>query len=214
MEGFLLGLANGGICFAYCAPPLVPYLMGTAKPVRSGYGALVMFLSGRLAGYLAFAAIAWMTHRLVLDRLTGNWALAGLCYLLLATALFCFSWGARFWSREKTCAAGSSHRLIAALGGAAPWTVPALLGLFTGLNICPPFLVAFARAANYTEFLQTALFFMAFFVGTSIFLVPLPFLGLFRKISSWQTIGRLSALVVAGFYFYKALIAFAGGALI
>ena len=214
MDGFLLGLANGAICFAYCAPPLVPYLMGTGRPVKSGYAALLMFLSGRLVGYVVFAAIAWATHRLVLTQMPSNPLLTGLCYLLLAVALFCFSWGAGFWPRTKKCAAGSGSRLIAAFSVSAPWTVPALLGLLTGLNICPPFLVAFARATNYAQFAQTLMFFLAFFVGTSIFLVPLPFLGVFRNISSWQTIGRLSALVVSVFYLYKAVLEFVGGALI
>jgi len=74
--------------------------------------------------------------------------------------------------------------------------------------------VAFARAADYGDFAGTLLFFLAFFVGTSIFLVPLPILGVFRGFASWRTIGRLAALVVGFFYLYKATLLLAGGALL
>jgi hypothetical protein len=54
-ERFLLGLANGGVCLAYCAPVLVPYLLGAGDTVRRSVVSVGEFLGGRLAGYLTFA---------------------------------------------------------------------------------------------------------------------------------------------------------------
>ena len=41
MQGFLLGLANGTTCLAFCAPALIPFLMHEGQTVRQN---LVMVL--------------------------------------------------------------------------------------------------------------------------------------------------------------------------
>ena len=56
VKGFLLGIASGGACLAYCAPVLVPYLLGEGKTLRGNAVLVGGFLGGRLIGYLAFAA--------------------------------------------------------------------------------------------------------------------------------------------------------------
>jgi hypothetical protein len=68
-QGFLLGLANRGVCLAYCAPVLVPYLLGEGGTLRRGAVSVGGFLGGRLVGYLAFAILAWLTHFAVVDHL-------------------------------------------------------------------------------------------------------------------------------------------------
>ena len=87
LQGFLLGLSTGATCLAYCAPVLVPYLLGEAKSIRQTAWTLSRFMLGRLLGYLVFAVIAW---------LTGSWlgllterreTLLGSVYILLAALL-------------------------------------------------------------------------------------------------------------------------------
>lgn len=65
LQGFLLGLANGSSCLAYCAPVFVPYLLAEGQSVRRNVLALLQFLTGRLAGYALFAAVAWEAGRLI-----------------------------------------------------------------------------------------------------------------------------------------------------
>ena len=48
MQGFLLGLANGTTCLAFCAPVLVPFLLEEGKNVRQNLMTLFKFLGGRL----------------------------------------------------------------------------------------------------------------------------------------------------------------------
>jgi hypothetical protein len=57
-DGFLLGLVNGGVCLSYCAPVLVPYLLGEGDTVRRSVASVGGFLGGRLVGYLTFAVLA------------------------------------------------------------------------------------------------------------------------------------------------------------
>ncbi|MCX5645541.1 MAG: hypothetical protein NTZ17_12835 [Phycisphaerae bacterium] len=57
-EGFLLGIASGGVCLAYCAPVLVPYLLSEGNTLRRSVISVGGFLAGRLIGYLVFAVLA------------------------------------------------------------------------------------------------------------------------------------------------------------
>src|SRR4030042_1680787 len=67
------------------------------------------------------------------------------------------------------------------------------LGFLTGLNLCPPFLLAFTEAAKTGVLWRSVLFFAAFFVGTSVYILPLAILGLGRRVEALQYIGRLAA---------------------
>ena len=64
MEGFFLGLANGTVCVAYCAPVLVPYMLGKGENTIENYNTLVKFLLGRLLGYMLFALLGWVTNEI------------------------------------------------------------------------------------------------------------------------------------------------------
>lgn len=59
MQAFLLGLSNGAVCLAYCAPVLIPYLLGEGKRISRNFAVLIRFLAGRLLGYLLFGIMAW-----------------------------------------------------------------------------------------------------------------------------------------------------------
>jgi hypothetical protein len=83
--------------------------------------------------------------------------------------------------------------------------LPATIGLFTGLNFCPPFLLAFTNAAAETNLLQTLLFFFLFFLGTSIFFIPFPLIGTLRQIQALTVIGKLAAGIMGIYYFYTGL---------
>ena len=70
-----------------------------------------------------------------------------------------------------------------------PW----LFGFLTGINICPPFLLAISCALGQGNMSGGMLFFGGFFAGTSAYLVlllPLGYLG------RWQNMRQI-ALIVA-----------------
>ena len=54
MKAFFLGLSSGAACVAYCAPVLVPILLGGGEGVARSAGVMLKFHAGRLAGYLIF----------------------------------------------------------------------------------------------------------------------------------------------------------------
>ena len=100
-EGFLLGIANGGVCLAYCAPVLVPYLLGEGKSVRSSAISVGGFLAGRLIGYLAFAVVAWLTHFAIVGRLPHQEVVVGMVTIALALLLIVYG----FAGRPRSCQA-------------------------------------------------------------------------------------------------------------
>lgn len=90
MEGFLLGLASGGTCLAYCASVLVPLMLGGGQPARANAAVLAKFLLGRLGGYLLFGLLAWWTGQKILDDPLLRGLMFGSAYVILAALLLYF----------------------------------------------------------------------------------------------------------------------------
>ena len=92
-----------------------------------------------------------------------------------------------------------------------PAILPIAAGFATGLSFCPPFLLAFTGAAEQTSLLGSALFFLFFFLGTSIPFLFAPFVGLFRGYSALQLIGKMAAGLMGIYYLYAGTILLVGG---
>lgn len=205
MEGFLLGLASGITCMAYCAPVLVPLMLGAGQSTRRNGLLLAQFLGGRLVGYLLFGFLAWQVGRIILTQPLERSVVFGASYILLAGLLL-------YFGLAKPVAA-----CAISLSGARKWLArwPALLpfglGLLTGLNLCPPFLLAFTDAAQARNLSQSLLLFATFFLGTSVYLLPIPFLGIFRGRPGLAAVGRMAAVLVALYYFYSGILTLVGG---
>ena len=206
MQGFLLGLANGTGCLALCAPVLIPLLLSEGNNVHQNLVALLKFLGGRLLGYLFFGLLAWAVGGLLLAAggfqatLIGG-TYVGLSALLLVAVI-----------RRKSPTPGAC-----ALSGAQvrlrrwPAFIPVGMGLLAGLKICPPLLLAFTDAASNGTLGGSLLLFVTFFLGTSLFFLPLPLLGAFTHVPDLRIVGRFAAVIVALYYLVSGTLLFAGG---
>lgn len=85
----------------------------------------------------------------------------------------------------------------------SPRLIPAGLGLFSGLSFCPPLLVALTQGALHRTFTGSVFFFACFFVGTSAFFLPTPFLGALRRQQAHVHVGSFSAVLVGLYYLYS-----------
>jgi sulfite exporter TauE/SafE len=200
LQGFLLGLANGTSCLAYCAPVFLPFLLSEGMTVRRNVPLLVQFLAGRLAGYLLFGLIAWRVGQW-LQNTPANGFLMGTIYLVLAGLLIAYG----FTTPKARCLAGSGRRMRE-FAGSFPALLPAILGLFTGLTLCPPFLAAFADASSRTSLAGSIIFFAAFFAGTSIFFIPIPFAGFLAGFNPLRIVGRLACGLTGILYAYRGIV--------
>ncbi|MBU1205560.1 MAG: sulfite exporter TauE/SafE family protein [Proteobacteria bacterium] len=207
LEGFILGLSNGVTCVAYCAPVLIPYLLGEGKRISQNSALTVQFLLGRLSGYLLFAVFAWGINHSILQWMSKPDLLIGGAYVIFSVLLIFYG----FFKTTTSCAAsrinGLRHKWVAIM----PFSLPIIAGFVTGLSFCPPFLLAFTGAIERTSLLKSMLFFFAFFLGTSIFFIPTPFVGIFRGFSTLKMVGKMAAGLIGVYYLYSGIVMLIGG---
>ena len=201
-EALVLGLATGPVCLASCGPVVLPWMLVQPEGVRAHGRQLSVFLAARLVGYLVFATVAWYAGAAIPRSWTGrSWIFGGI-ELLLALALVVYAVG---WPRRRCAVQASSGGELVQIGerprerrsGAVT------LGFLTGINICPPFLVAGVRAAQQTSLLAALVFFLFFFAGTAVWFLPFLSLGLVRRAPAVVTVARMVAVLLACWYLFS-----------
>lgn len=172
-------------------PLIVPVLLSDRSHLRESAATLALFLIGRLSAYLLFGLVFgalgrflgrfWSFHTIWVPILH---ALLGFLMILYGLAHsfprleFCRILKPKFQSR---------------------W-YPILLGLFAGINLCPPFLLAITTVMDAGGIIQGMVFFLAFFLATSVYLLPLLFSGLVARFDSVRFVARTASILV-GIYF-------------
>jgi len=206
-EAVVLGLSTGPACVAFCGPVLAPLLAAEGRTLRGASARLAAFLGGRLVGYLMFAAAAWALGAAIPLHPGPRALLSGAMHLLIAGML---AFAALPRRKPAPCAhgcAGCPHEA----GERFRTAGPALLGLATGINLCPPFVAAALRASESGSLAGALLFFTLFFAGTSVWFVPAAGLGLLGKLGPAVTIARIAMAVMAAWYAYLGLFGILGG---
>ncbi len=181
INGLLLGLSTGIFCLSYCIPIYVPLLLTEERNKIQIWWVFLKFTLGRLIAYIIFGAIVgWAGSQLtgVLFQKAVSAAM-----ILLAVILIAYSLGLTI-PQSKFC-----HYL-------KKIKVPFWLGFFTGINICPPFLLALTYGFKTEGIISGILFFSAFFLGTTIYTAPFTFTGLLSQNKILRQIGTFSAFLV------------------
>lgn len=201
MKGFLLGLANGGVCLAVCLPVFVPYVLSAPRTAVQNLPGLGQFLLGRLASYFLWALLAGPAGKLGSSHAPTRAIVIGLAFL--AGSLLLMRYG--FRERKPGCAVGALRGRLTRRAAHLPRLMPGLLGCLTGLNLCPPLILAFATAAETGSVLASLWFFLTFFLGTALYFLPTPFLSVLARVHSLRIIGRLAVGVMGVYYLYCGL---------
>jgi sulfite exporter TauE/SafE len=206
MQGFFLGLANGTTCLAFCAPVLIPFLLNEGNNIPQNLVTLLKFLGGRLWGYLLFGLLAWAMGGLLLG--TGSYqtvvigaAYVGLSVLLLVAVL------RKKASTSSACALEEAQARL----NRWPALLPVGMGLLAGLKVCPPLMLAFTDAASTGTLGGSLSLFLMFFLGTSIYFLPMSLLGAFTRLPDLRLVGKFAAVIVALYYLFSGVLLFTGG---
>jgi hypothetical protein len=202
-DALALGLASGPACLAACGPVLVPSLLAGRAGFLPNLRTIAVFLGTRLLGYLLFALVAWELGALASMLIKPHPHLIGLVYVLMAGVLAWYAYSVR-----RNCAGSCSPSKLVTIGGAVDESGNtqkgiagvAMLGFLTGLNFCPPFVVAGIRAAELGSLSGALLFFAVFFSGTSIWFVPIAGLGCVVRNQALITVARMAMGLVAFYY--------------
>jgi sulfite exporter TauE/SafE len=199
-EGFLLGLSTGAVCLSYCGPVLIPFMMGEGRSVAGNSVTVGLFLGGRLLAYTLVGLAAGLVGTTLLQPSSLKSVFFGILYIILAISMIAYG----FYRFREICLGQKVS--IKSHTGRWPHLVPVAGGFATGLNICPPFLLALAGAVDSGHVSSSLIFFLMFFLGTSVFFIPMPFIGFFRKQHVLRVVGKFASLLAGFIFLYKGII--------
>jgi sulfite exporter TauE/SafE len=200
-EGLTLGLSTGMVCLAYCGPLLMPYLMGEGNGIGKNVVRVSLFLGGRLLAYLTVGLLAGIAGKTVVEPSAIRDHFIALTYMLLSALLIAYGLH-RF---GEVCLGTKRSTLMKHTRMHWPALVPFTGGILSGFNICPPFLLAISRALDSGRIASGIGLFFMFFLGTTVYFLPMPLIGLFRRQQVLRIIGKFAAILAGMFYFYTGV---------
>lgn len=182
IQPFLLGLSVGIFCFTYCVPFIAPYIVSEQRKLKQNFVEVLKFISGRFGGYVVFGAVFGYLGEKINNSTVNLILILSLISLSLLLIIYALGFLKPKWS-------WCSGKIFREKG-------PLLMGFFMGINICPPFLISLAYVFTLHSVVKGIIYFIMFFFGTSLYLLPLVFLGLLGKMKEFRLIARISALIV------------------
>ncbi len=89
--------------------------------------------------------------------------------------------------------------------------VPILLGLVNSLGFCPALFLILTKGAAQGTLIQSYFAFLAFFIGSSLWFLPLPLAGKIQKKEVLKNIGILATGLAGIIFMIKGLTNLIGG---
>jgi sulfite exporter TauE/SafE len=180
-QGMLLGLSTGIFCLVTCAPVYVPFVLSEDRKLQRNILAIGEIAMGRLIAYLFFGLILGILGKQINDQWLNR--AIGTAMILLSVLMLAFV-VIKKWPHLGLCKLSKKYV-----------NYPVFFGFLTGINVCPPFLLAMSAALSYASIAGSILLFGGFFVGTSFYLILLVPLGLAAKVESIRQIGLITAVM-------------------
>jgi sulfite exporter TauE/SafE len=191
-QGILLGLSTGLFCLGTCGPVFVPLMMAEKRGAAQSARVIGELALGRLVAYLIFgAAVGYLGMQLegpAFQRIMAG-AMVVLSFVLLLYA------ATRGWPHLPLCRWANGRHL----------RFPIALGFLTGLNVCPPFLLAISTAFGLGSIGHGMLLFGGFFLGTSVYLLLLLPLGYLGRWQNVRLVALLTAVLSGAFFFLMGI---------
>ena len=106
---------------------------------------------------------------------------------MIVLSLLLISYAVGFRKPAWSCCAAGTRR------GQA---TPILLGILMGANACPPFLLSVAYVFALHSLAKGVVYFFVYFCATSLYFIPLLFIGLLGRMKEFRWAARASALAV------------------
>lgn len=195
---FFTGLSVGISCFFFCFPFLAPVVVAEARKKIENFFLILKFIFGRLVGYLSFGAFFGFLGEKLSQTFLSLIFLFALLVLSILLILYSFS-----LLKEKIL-------LCQKIKKSSP-KFPFLIGFFTGINLCPPFLISLTYVFTLHNFWAGIIYFFFFFLGTNFYIFPIYFLGFLNKIREFQLVARISGIVVGILFFIYGIYNFIEG---
>ena len=198
-EAVLLGLSTGTFCAVYCAPVAIPFLFSEKlKNGKQNAMLVILFMLGRLIGYIAvgitLGIIGSYAVSYIDPEVKRKFAAFAYTFIGLMLALTGLMYNFPGW---KICRA--VKKVYKPERGAF------LYGLLTGVNFCPPFFAAASRVFGAEGAFGGALYFLLFYLGTSVYFLPLFGIHFLKKhMETIRMVSRIT-MILLGLYFFLFL---------
>lgn len=201
-DSFILGLSSGSACLVTCGMVMFPYLMAGSAGVKRIAIDLSLFLLTRLVIYFILATLAWYFGQAIFSNQVVRNVVPGILYIVFAVMLV---WYSISNNRNQECPAKivntvNDRRLI-----------PIFLGIVNSLGFCPALFIILTKGATQGTLVQSYITFLAFFIGSSIWFLPLPLAGKIRKKEVLKTIGILATGLAGIIFMIKGITNLIGG---
>jgi len=190
IEGFVLGIQTGTVCLMTCTPIYLPYLMTEDRSIMKSMLAVMEISAGRFFSYLLFGALAGLAGASISS--INRHFFSSIAYIILTVYMLLTVF--RTHRNEKSCFVPKVIRITKSAF---------LLGVLTGINFCPSFLIALSGGIESGGVITGILLFLGFFFGTTLYLIPLGFAGGLTQITYLKKIARILSVLVAIWFFYK-----------
>jgi len=201
-DSFILGLSSGSACLVTCGMVMFPYLMAGSAGVKRIAIDLSLFLLTRLVIYFILATLAWYFGQAIFSNQVVRNVVPGILYIVFSVMLV---WYSISNNRNQECPAKivntvNDRRLI-----------PIFLGIVNSLGFCPALFIILTKGATQGTLIQSYITFLAFFIGSSIWFMPLPLAGKIRKKEVLKTIGILATGLAGIIFMIKGITNLIGG---
>ncbi|MFH1208396.1 MAG: sulfite exporter TauE/SafE family protein [Candidatus Omnitrophota bacterium] len=187
MQPLLAGLSVGAFCLTYCFPFMGVFFAAEERSSKKNLFIFLEFLAGRLVGYLCFGLFVGYLG----EKFDPRWirTATDISFIVLSLILLFYLLGL---VREKSLC--PTPELLKTRS-------PLVMGFFMGINLCPPFLLSVAYVFQQQSPLYGMFYFALFFLASSVYFLPLLFVGLASKIQELRTVARISGFLVAILFF-------------
>lgn len=190
IEGLFLGLSTGSACLVTCSPIYLPWLATEERNIKKSLYKVMEISLGRFISYLIFGALAGYFGTKISPM--NRELFTGISYILLSVFLVFNAF--RTSSHDKKCLVPKWSKFSQSAF---------LLGLITGINFCPSFLIALSSSFELAGVSSGMLLFTGFFVGTTLFLLPLAFTSFLTTMPTFKKIARYASICIALYFLYK-----------
>jgi sulfite exporter TauE/SafE len=202
IDSFILGISTGSACLLTCGMVMFPYLMSGSAGVRRITADLSVFLLSRLVVYSVLAAASWYFGNALFANQVVRSIVPGVLYIVFAIMLV---WYAVDRNRKKDCPA----RFVTTVNNRR--LIPIFLGVVNSLGFCPALFLILTKGASEESLAQSFAAFLAFFIGSSLWFLPLPLAGKIKKKKVLETIGILATGLAGIIFIIKGITSLIGG---
>ncbi len=193
LQALSLGASAGVYCMSKCAPSLASLLLvAPQKGLKNGVCLLGVFLSGRLAAYCLLGALAGLA-----GSLGGSLPHSKLFFAFTDIALGAMLIAQVFRRSCTGCPGGREF-----LG-----TKKALFlaGVLNSVTLCPPVLLALTVAVEKGSPLRGLLFFLLFFLASSMYLLPFSLLSVKIRHRYMVSFSRIVCACVGLYFVWRGI---------